>query len=348
MIWLSWRQFRVQALVGAVALVLVAAYLAYLGGDIRDAYDVYRSKCRESADCAETRAQFRGAYESTLLFLAAGLGLVPAVLGTFWGAPLVARELEAGTHRMVWNQSVTRGRWLLVKLLVVGVAAMVVAGTAAALLTWAAGPFDEVVKNRFGTFEFGARNIVPIGYAALAFTFGTVVGLTLRRTLPAMAVTLVGFLVFQFLVPNFVRPSLMPPEKTTLPMTAQAINQARNLGSIGGGAVIGGVTIPDAPDAWISETSPLRTADGRNLSEARFGRCLDSPPRTGATGTFGDTAVCLGKLNLHIDVTYHPASRYWAFQWAETAMYLVLSGVLAAFGLWRIRRRVGQWPAARR
>ncbi|GAA1589405.1 transporter [Actinomadura kijaniata] len=340
MIWLSWRQFRVQALAAAVALVLAAAYLVYLGGDIRDAHDAYRSECAGRAGCAETQARFRAAYESTLLFLAAGLGLVPAVLGTFWGAPLVARELEAGTHRMVWNQSVTRGRWLLVKLLVVGAAAMVVTGTAAALLTWAAAPFDEVVKNRFGTFEFGARHIVPVGYAALAFTFGTVAGLVLRRTLPAMAVTLAGFLVFQFLFPNFVRPGLMPPERTTLPMTAQAINQARSLGSIGGGAVVGGVRIPDAPDAWISDLGPLRTADGRNLDERRFNACLDSPPRAGATGTFGDTAVCLGKLRLHVAVAYHPADRYWAFQWAETAVYLALSGLLVAFGLWRVRRRV--------
>ncbi|MER7408419.1 hypothetical protein ABT373_39740 [Streptomyces sp. NPDC000070] len=187
---------------------------------------------------------------------------------------------------------------------------------------------------------FGARNIAPVGYAAVAFTFGTVVGLVLRRTLPAMAVTLVVFLAFQFFFPNVVRPSLMPTDKATLPMTAEAINQAQNLGSLGGGSVIGGVKIPDAPDAWIAETSPLRTAYGTTLSSAKFNDCLDSPPKGGAGGTFGDTAVCLDKLDLHVDVLYHPSSRYWAFQWLETAIYLVLSGILTAFGMWRIRRRV--------
>ena len=44
------------------------------------------------------------------------VALAPAVIGAFWGAPLVARELEAGTHRLVWNQSVTRTRWLATKL----------------------------------------------------------------------------------------------------------------------------------------------------------------------------------------------------------------------------------------
>ncbi|TDC15947.1 transmembrane transport protein [Streptomyces sp. 8K308] len=341
MIWLSWRQFRVQALVAALALALAAAYLGHLGLDIRDAHDAYRSRCETEADCAEAAAQFRSAYQNTLLFLAAGLALVPAVIGAFWGAPLIAREIESGTHRLVWNQSVTRRRWLLTKLLVVGLAAMAVTGAASALLTWAAGPFDEVARTRFGALEFGARDIVPLGYAALAVVLGTVVGLLLRRTLPAMALTLVAFLALQLLVPNVVRPHLMSPETASLPMTAEAINQARNLGSISGGATIGGLELPEAPGAWISHTSPLRTADGASLSEATFNNCLDSPPETGAGGRFGDTAVCLGELDLHVDVSYHPAERYWPFQWAETTLYLAASALLTAFGLWRVHRRLG-------
>ncbi|MFE0425566.1 ABC transporter permease subunit [Streptomyces sp. NPDC058953] len=341
MIWLTWRQFRVQALFGAAALVIVSGYLLYLGADIRDAYDAYRARCEGSADCASARNRFRGAYQNTLLFTAAGLALLPAVLGTFWGAPLVARELENGTHRLAWNQSVTRRRWLLTKILLVGAAAVLMTGAAAALLTWAARPFDAVVGERFDTFVFGARNIAPIGYAALAFTFGTVAGLVLRRTLPAMAVTLVAFLAFQFFFPNVVRPALLPPERAALPMTAEAINAARSLGSITGGPVVGGVRIPGSPDAWIAETSPLRTPDGRTLRTSVFDNCLDSPPRTGAQGTFGDTAVCLARHDLHIDVDYHPANRYWSFQWLETAAYLALSGLLTAFGIRRIRRRAG-------
>jgi ABC-type transport system involved in multi-copper enzyme maturation permease subunit len=340
MMWLSWRQFRIQALFAACALAVIAVYMGYLGSEIRDAHDVYQASCENSADCAQARSQFRSAYQNTLLFLAAGLALIPALIGTFWGAPLIARELENGTHRLVWNQSVTRPRWLIGKILLVGLVAVLVTGAAAALLTWAARPFDAVVKEQFDAFVFGARNIAPIGYAAVAFTLGTVVGLLLLRTLPAMAVTLVVFLAFQFFFPNVVRPSLMPADKATLPMTVEAINQAQNLGSLGGGSVIGGVRIPDAPDAWIAETSPLRTADGKTLGSAKFNDCLDSPPKSGAGGTFGDTAVCLAELDLHVDVLYHPSSRYWAFQWLETAIYLVLSGILTAFGVWRIRRRV--------
>jgi hypothetical protein len=336
MIWMSWRQFRVQALVGAAALALLAAYLLHLGGDIRHAYDAYRARCQSNGDCGQSMNQFQSDYQSTLLFLAAGLGLIPAILGAFWGAPLIARELEAGTQRLVWNQSVTRRRWLVVKLTVVGLASMTVAGMASLLLTWAASPVDRVADDRFSTIVFGARDIAPIAYAALAFTLGTIVGLLVRRTVPAMALTLLAVIVIQFVVPNLVRPHLMPPERLSMPMTAQAINQARGLGSITGGAVVTGLTVPDA---WITDTSDLLTANGQPLRKEKFDECFNSPPKTGAAGTFGDTAACLGSLNLHIEVAYQPNYRYWPFQWIETALYFALSALLVAFGLWRIQRR---------
>ena len=57
--------------------------------------------------------------------------VAPALIGIFWGAPLVTRELEAGTFRLAWNQSVTRARWMAVKLGLIGLAAMATAGCSA-------------------------------------------------------------------------------------------------------------------------------------------------------------------------------------------------------------------------
>jgi hypothetical protein len=336
MIWWSWRQFRVQALAGAVAAALAAAYLVHLGLDIRAAHDAYQARCRVIGDCAGAMAQFRGDYETTLLFLAGGVALVPVLIGGFWGAPLVARELETGTHRLVWNQSVTRPRWLAVRLAVAALAAVAAAGLVSALLTWAAAPVDRVAGDRFSTIFLGARDIAPVAYACFAVTLGTVTGLLLRRTVPAMALTMLAVLVTLFVVPNFVRPHFMVPERVSMPMTADAINQARGLGSITGGAVVRGVGVPGA---WVTEVSELRTADGRPLAGKAFDTCFDHPPKTGAGGTFGDTAACLGGLGLHVDVAYQPDDRYWPFQLIETAFYLGLSGLLTAFGLWRIRSR---------
>ncbi|MFI5846801.1 ABC transporter permease subunit [Micromonospora chalcea] len=323
MIRMTLRQFRLPALAGAVLLALAGAYLLRLGTDIRAVPDP---------------AQLPDRYAQTMLFLAGGFALVPALIGAFWGAPLVARELEQGTHRLVWNQSVPRRRWLAVKLAVLSAAAALVAGVLGALLTWAAAPVDRVAGDRFSTVLFGARGVVPVGYAVFAFVLGVVAGLLLRRTLPAMAVVFLAVVLAQLAVPNLVRPHYLPPERVTVPMTAEAVNRARNLGSITGSPVVGGL---DVPGAWVTDISPLRTADGRRLSDAAFGACFRDPPRTGATGTFGDTAVCLGKLDLHVDLAYQPNHRFWTFQWIELALHLGVAGLLAALGLWHVRRRAG-------
>ena len=64
-----------------------------------------------------------------------------------------------------------------------------------------------------------------------------------------------------------------------------------------------------------------------------------APPATaaGAAG-IGGTVACLAGLGLHVNVSYHPNDRYWTFQWIESALYLLLGGLLAAVGRWRIRR----------
>ncbi|MFG1952088.1 ABC transporter permease subunit [Micromonospora sp. NPDC048830] len=265
--------------------------------------------------------------------------MVPALIGMFWGAPLIARELEAGTHRLVWNQSVTRRRWLLVKLLVVGVGSMTAAGVASLLLTWAASPVDAVADARFSTIVFGARNVAPFAYAAFAFVFSAVVGLLTRRTVPAMAMTVLAILVIQFAVPNLVRPHLMPPLTVDRAMTEDAINEARALGSITNGATVRGITVREA---WVTGVSDLRTRDGRTLDSRTFNDCLSTPddPAVPATGRFGAAARCLGDLDLHVEITYQPHRRYWPFQFLESGLYLLAAGLLTLLGLWRIQPRI--------
>lgn len=335
MIWLTWRQFRAPALLGAALLAVALAYLLYLGTDIRSAYDAYRGRCAAGGDCAAAMRQFHSDYSNLLLYLAGAIGLAPVLVGVFWGAPLVARELETGTHRLVWNQSVSRRTWFTVKVLVVAAVAMAFGGALSTALTWAAAPVDRIGDDRFETVVFGARNLAPVGYAAFAVVLGTVVGMLLRRTLAAMALTLLAVVVIQFSVPNLVRPHYLPGEHLRIAMTADAINAARGLGSITGAAVVKGVTVDDA---WVTDASVLRTADGKPLSRNEFDRCFTEAPQTGATGTFGDTAACLGALDLHIDVEYQPNTRYWTFQWLELALYLGAGALLVLGGRWIVRR----------
>src|ERR687884_617852 len=63
--------------------------------------------------------------------------LAPGLIGLLFAAPLV-HQLEQGTHRLDWTQSITRGRWIAGKLGLAALAA--VAGAAAAKVHGPWGP----------------------------------------------------------------------------------------------------------------------------------------------------------------------------------------------------------------
>ncbi|MCP9970057.1 ABC transporter permease [Actinomadura madurae] len=196
MIWLTLRQFRVQgaALFGALAVLGVA--LALTGPGLADDYSKGLASCGTEDACAHFSRRFFTDHEVYYGAMIAIVMIVPALIGLFWGAPLITRELESGTHRLVWNQSVTRSRWLAVKLGVVGLAAMAAAGLTARAANWWSEPLDKAVADRFARVEplnFSVHGIVPIGHAAFAFALGVTVGVLTRRTLPAMAITLAVF-----------------------------------------------------------------------------------------------------------------------------------------------------------
>ena len=72
----------------------------------------------------------------------------------------------------------------------------------------------------------------------------------------------------------------------------------------------------------------------------------DAGPQTSG-GSLGRPAFqtafqeCISHLSAsyHLAVTYQPAGRYWALQWDETAIFVVLALALAGFCLWWTRRR---------
>ena len=79
------------------------------------------NRCAMPGDCGQRTTAFLTAVQSVSTRWATSSAvrssyLIPAVIGAFWGAPLISRGLEAGTFRLAWNQSVTRTRWTLVKL----------------------------------------------------------------------------------------------------------------------------------------------------------------------------------------------------------------------------------------
>ena len=212
MIRFTWLQARTQTAVAFGALAIVAVALAVTGPHLVSLYNASVATCAARGDCPAASIAFLRNGGTLRTWLGVLTVVLPGVIGIFWGAPLVARELEAGTFRLAWTQSVTRTRWLAVKLGVIGLASMAVAGLASLMVTWWASPLDRVHLRLFGTFD--QRDIVPIGYAAFACALGVTAGVPIRRPLPAMAATLVSP------APRLLRRHMPPARDPAIPNEA--------------------------------------------------------------------------------------------------------------------------------
>ena len=129
--------------------------------------------------------------------------LAPILFGIFLGAPLIARELEAGTYRLAWTQSVTRARWIATRLTLVTLVTAVLVGLLSTAVTWWQRPLDLV--NNALWLNFDQRDVMPVAFAVFAVALGTLVGAIVRRTLVAMASTIVGYFGVRYLVTEYVR-----------------------------------------------------------------------------------------------------------------------------------------------
>jgi len=340
MIWLTWRQFRVHAIVAFAVFGAFVVFLLYAGYAIRHSYNTDILGCVAADGCDRSVAETKFLSDHAVLVGVPSILLLvlPGIVGVFWGAPLVAREYESGTQRLVWNQSVTRRRWLAVKLGLIGLIALALTGVLSLLLTWAASRFDQVWAQRFAAISFASRDIVPLGYTAFAFVLGTTVGLVLRRTVAAMAVTLVVLAGILFVVPLAVRPHLQTPVTASIPFDDTLHDRAHGLGIRRNGPIeIVDYTVPGA--LMLTSTTYVKDASGKEIKSTDVQDCLNQT----SLGDGGPDKLeqCLASHHLHIDVTYQPANRYWTFQWIELSGYLVLAFLLTGFVYWRIRHLRG-------
>ncbi len=228
MTWLTWRQFRAQAFTAIAALAVFAVLLAATGPHLASLYATSGISGCQATSCEHLASNFlqqlyaAGTYWVLYLLGVVIILLAPALIGLFWGAPLIARELETGTSALAWNQSITRTRWLAVKLTLTGLGAMALTEGLSLMQAWWAAPIGRAVGHgaggtnlamgRFSSLVFATHGITPLGYAAFAFTLGVTAGALIRRTVPAMAVTLAIFAAVQIAMPLWIRPHLFPAQ----------------------------------------------------------------------------------------------------------------------------------------
>jgi hypothetical protein len=313
-------------------------------GHIADVYRTTVTTCEDRGDCDTVVNSFMNL--SSWLRDWGGILVVvlPGVAGVFWGAPLVAREVEAGTFRMIWTQSVTRRRWLASRVAVVGLSIVAASAVLVLLFGWWAGLQDKVGTDLYGTFD--QRDLVPVAHALFGFALGVAIGTLVRRVLPAMALTMVVFVTVRLVVSKAARPHFMTPSK---------LEGALEVGRTGFGSENGGPMSlrpdpPRLPNAWPMSVDIVDKA-GRALTpsvvETTCPQMSNLPkpgegggPRQAPKGVMDALEACVTDVGktYHTVVTYHPKAHYWPLQWIESGGYTALAALLLGWCAWKVRR----------
>ena len=346
MTWLVWRQYRVQAAIAAGLLAAFAAVLIVSGVQMAAQWHSVLITCTADHSCGNLvdSLSLGNHWADDLTFLSLA---VPGVLGLLIGAPLVASEVETGTGNFAWTQSITRGRWLLAKAGWLLLAAAVWGGCVAALVTWWSGPPNALYGDAFHANEFDMQGIVPIGYAVFGVALGIAAGALLRRTLPAIAVTLAGFVAVRVVIAQVVRAHYMTAVTTYYSVMGNW-RPASGSWVLGGGVVDKSGQVLAVPDVVVNQGGVPNVIQGVPVSDLSAA-CKDLIPAavrtvTRATPNGGGLpmrhlASCIASAGFRQFASYQPISRYWAFQSIETAIFLALAAALVALGFAVVRRR---------
>lgn len=349
----AWLQSRNQTFVVAALLAALAITTAITGVQLSHLYHQLVTPCAANNDCGLAEGEFASHYtflQNALLFL---LRIAPAVVGVFWGAPLIARELETGTHRLAWVQSISRSRWIVTKLALVGGMATLVGGVLTLTITWWYRSLDSVNDSMWGVFD--GRDVVPIGYTFFAFMLGALLGAVIRRALPAMAATLGVFVFVRIAVQQWVRPHLLSPVHTV----AAVANTGFGFISRNGGPPDLVVKAGGPSGSWVlssqlvDHSGHVTTAAERAAFVAQYCPGVVGPgpkgPVSGPDNPVPAPADVQAAFNachdqvvrhFHVLVTYQPARHYWPFQWLELGIYVVLGLVAAVLCFWWVTKRV--------
>jgi hypothetical protein len=326
MLWLTWRQHRAEVLGGVVLLAAVGAVLVVSGLPMHGAYtDQGVAACVAGAgapaDCEALLEQFAGRYVG-LGDLLTPLTVLPALAGVFIGAPLLGRELEHGTWRLVWAQGVTRTRWLAVKLALLTAVVTVLTVGFTALFTWWRGPLDGI-QGRFDGAAYNFQGVVPTASAVFAFALGTLAGTLARRTIPAMALTFFGYWIVRLPLELLARPRFLAP-----------LVRISDPGAEGATTTAGGRALGAGQD-WILDSGLIDRA-GHRLTLAQETAML----RAARDTDLGKLAF-LQQHGIRSIEIYQPGDRFWTFQLIEAGLLFALAGVLLAIAVWLVHRRTG-------
>ena len=322
MAWVTWRQHRMALAGVAVFLGVLAVWVWRAGLGLHYAYAA-AAACHpvSSFACGDLVSRFNGMDG----FLAPGwvFQVVPALIGAFAGAAVLARELETGTFRYAWTQGFGRWRWTLAKLVPLAVVVAAAAGAFSVLLSWYYQPYFGAGNQNLGLSEasplagglFELRGVALAAWTMAAFAIGAFTGKLIRRVVPAIAATLaiyagLGVAAGSYLRQHYLTPLLI--KNNFPPASAQMLSR------------------------WW-------TKGGQPVSQSVASQVLQgAPSQVAGKGGVPQALGSVQYLSQHGYtqwISYQPASRFWPFQWIESGWLVALSVLLIGATIWLVRRR---------
>lgn len=312
MTWLTWRQHRAEGLILLVVLAVISVFLLITGLEMANSFQqLVLNNClglTKGNPCDELEMawnnQYGGFLQAAPLLLALQL-----LLGALVGAPLVTREVEQRTHLLIWTQSITRMRWLTVKLALVLSAGLLASGALLALLIWWNSPSVQIFGDPFGARVYDTSGPVWVATALLALALGLFAGALTRRTVAAIFLTMVLFVAIRVPVELLWRPNFQTPLTVTY-----AIDQRKNPPAL-------------SNQDWIVSQGYVDAQGNRSTTLREL--CTRDETMT----------QCLQANGVQANyITYQPGNRFWTFQWIETGIYVVFSVLALGASVWLVRR----------
>ena len=322
MIWLTWRQQRFELLLASVVMVVGGGLLVITRSSLIASFDQLGiPDCLRGAgdqgQCASAYQAFKDIF-ATQASVLGWVAYVPVLVGVLLAAS-IALELEQGTYRLAWVQSVTRGKWTLIRLTMPILLGVGISGIIAATSSWMMQSLNQVQgPMRPGAYDI--QGVVPVAYMLLAFSATAAVGVTTRRTLPAIGTGTAVAVGLHLVVQIWMRPWFMAPV-TRLWSTGPAPYSPQDWLLQGG---------PGASNySYVDSVGHVYTLD---QAQALCGQVTDGGSKTA-------WASCL--LNHHLSevVQWQPPERFWAFQGIESGIVVGVSLGLLLLTISWIRAR---------
>jgi hypothetical protein len=321
MIWATWRMHRPLFLASIAVAVAFAIWLAITGETEAHAWAIFTGHhCsvynpRSSAVCMSSLS----GVDDFSTVNAALCGALPPLLGLVLGVPLVAGEIQQRTNRLAWTQSITRTRWVLVKIGVGAAFVAAIVGAMAPLFWWWTDAAQRASHIQPANFDISG--FAPVAYALFAFMLGAALGALIHRSGWAFAASVPIFALVRTGVRLYIRPDLIPPTAVTTDAYAPITNP--DWWYLHAGSVPLGRMSPAPGQSWSSNDQLIANCQG---------------PVSADQKALHTAAYCEKVNHLHYVLQFQPPSHFWALQAAESAIFLGLSGVLLGLTVLAVRR----------